>query len=137
MATRCSSGSAHKHGWLAPVADGSGYIALGHSFYGAELNGELIVELQNYNTSRVAWANVTKLKRLQTIDLRKARMLMRMVRETHNKILDKIEFAVRQRELPGGWFMKSEKVDACSRGWGYFMNGKSSSLVLWYLNCVN
>nr|GEV05464.1 hypothetical protein [Tanacetum cinerariifolium] len=34
-----------------------------------------------------------------TADSRKARMLMRMVRETHNQILDKIEFVVRRREM--------------------------------------
>nr|GEV42280.1 hypothetical protein [Tanacetum cinerariifolium] len=56
-----------------------------------------IVELQNRNTSRVARANVTKLKRLQTADLRKSRILMRVVTKTHNKILDNIEFAARQK----------------------------------------
>ncbi|GKD93387.1 hypothetical protein Tco_1373224, partial [Tanacetum coccineum] len=61
--------------------------------------GELIFELQNCNTSRVARANVTKLKTLHTADLRKSRILMRMVTETHNKIVDKIEFAVRQGEM--------------------------------------
>ncbi|GKB38975.1 hypothetical protein Tco_0883917 [Tanacetum coccineum] len=61
--------------------------------------GELIVEFQNYNTPRVARANATKLKRFQIGDLRKAMLLMRMVRETHNKLLDKIMFVVRQREM--------------------------------------
>ncbi|GKA21435.1 reverse transcriptase domain-containing protein [Tanacetum coccineum] len=60
---------------------------------------ELIFELQNCNTSRVARANVTKLKTLHTADLRKSMILMRMVTETHNKIVDKIEFAVRRREM--------------------------------------
>ncbi|GJU81863.1 hypothetical protein Tco_1284228 [Tanacetum coccineum] len=70
-----------------------------NSFVISEMMGELIVELQNCNTSRVARANVTKLKRLQTADLRKSMILMRMVTETHNKIVDKIEFAARQREM--------------------------------------
>ncbi|GJU60607.1 hypothetical protein Tco_1238373 [Tanacetum coccineum] len=39
---------------------------------------ELIVELQSLHASRVAMASVAQLKRLQTADLRKARMLMRM-----------------------------------------------------------
>ncbi|GJW96716.1 cell division cycle 5-like protein [Tanacetum coccineum] len=59
----------------------------------------LIVELQNCNMYRLAMANVTKLKRLKTVDLRKSRILMGMVTDIHNKIVDKIDFAARQREM--------------------------------------
>ncbi|GKF32795.1 hypothetical protein Tco_0102593, partial [Tanacetum coccineum] len=59
----------------------------------------LIVKLQTLHASRVAMASVAQLKRVQTIDLWKVMMLMRMVRKMHNKLLEKIEFVVSLREM--------------------------------------
>ncbi|GJS06370.1 hypothetical protein Tco_0363166 [Tanacetum coccineum] len=61
----------------------------------------------------VVRANVTKLKRLQTTDLRKSMILMIMVTETQNKIVDKIEFAARQMKMSGGRFMKAWRFNFC------------------------
>ena len=52
---------------------------------------------------------------------------MRMVRETNNKILEKIEFAVRRE---GVGLCRLGRLMHVDRGWGYFVV-VSSSLVLW------
>jgi hypothetical protein len=60
------------------------------------LRGDLILELQNIRGSRTARANVNKLRRIQSADMRKMRGLMRMLRQTNDIIVSNIEFAVRQ-----------------------------------------
>ena len=60
------------------------------------VRGDLIAELQLLRGSRTARANVNKLRRIQSADMRKMRGLMRMLRQTNDSIVSKIEFAVRQ-----------------------------------------
>lgn len=60
------------------------------------VRGDLIAELQLIRGSRTARANVNKLRRIQSADMRTMRGLMRMLRQTNDSIVSKIEFAVRQ-----------------------------------------
>jgi hypothetical protein len=60
------------------------------------VRGDLITELQLIRGSRTARANVNKLRRIQSADMRTMRGLMRMLRQTNDSIVSKIEFAVRQ-----------------------------------------
>ena len=60
------------------------------------VRGDLIAELQLLRGSRTARANVNKLRRLQSADIRKMSGLMRMLKQTNDNIVSKIEFAVWQ-----------------------------------------
>ncbi|GJT01571.1 hypothetical protein Tco_0822740 [Tanacetum coccineum] len=61
--------------------------------------GELIIELQPLHASTVAMASVAELKRLQRTDFRRVRVLMRTVREMHNRLLEMTEFVTSLREM--------------------------------------
>nr|GEW00545.1 pleiotropic drug resistance protein 3-like [Tanacetum cinerariifolium] len=61
--------------------------------------GKIIIELQALHLSTVAIASVTELKRLHKTDFRRARVLMRTIREIHNILLEIIEFVASLREM--------------------------------------
>lgn len=59
--------------------------------------GDLIVGLRNYSRARIARSNTKKLRRLQTIDKRRAKALLMMARQVKDKMFKKIEFVVRKK----------------------------------------
>ncbi|GKC20173.1 hypothetical protein Tco_1022323 [Tanacetum coccineum] len=61
--------------------------------------GEIIVELQALHAPTIAMASVAELKRLQRAELRRAKMLIRTVREMHNKLLKMTEFGASLIEM--------------------------------------
>lgn len=58
--------------------------------------GELIDQHRNYSRERIARSNTKKLRRLQIIDKRRARALMRMAKQMRENIMKKIQIAVRE-----------------------------------------
>ncbi|GKA81496.1 hypothetical protein Tco_0788188 [Tanacetum coccineum] len=65
----------------------------------SHVKGELIVEVQRLHGSIVSMESTVKLNMLQGQDIRKAKALMRMVKETHNRVLKTINFYVRLRDM--------------------------------------
>lgn len=58
--------------------------------------GELIDQHRNYSRERIVRSNTKKLRRLQIIDKRRARALMRMAKQMRENIMKKIQIAVRE-----------------------------------------
>ena len=53
--------------------------------------GDVIVRLQRDSRARIARSNTKKLKRLQTIDKRRAKALLMMARQVKDNMFKKIE----------------------------------------------
>jgi DNA anti-recombination protein RmuC len=62
-----------------------------------ERRGELIAEVRNISRARIARINTKKLRRLQTIDKRRAKALLTMSNQVKDKMFKKIEFVVRKK----------------------------------------
>jgi hypothetical protein len=57
----------------------------------------VIVRLRNYSRARIARSNTKKLRRLQTIDKRRANALLMMARQVKAKMFKKIEVVVKKK----------------------------------------
>lgn len=57
----------------------------------------MIVRLRNYSRARIARSNTKKLRRLQTIDKRRANALLMMASQVKDKMFKKIELAVKKK----------------------------------------
>ena len=62
-----------------------------------ERRGDVIVRLQRDSRARIARSNTKKLKRLQTIDKRRANALLMMARQVKDKMFKKIEVVVKKK----------------------------------------
>ena len=62
-----------------------------------ERRGDVIVRLQRDSRARIARSNTKKLKRLQTIDKRRAKALLMMARQVKDKMFKKIEVVVKKK----------------------------------------
>lgn len=62
-----------------------------------ERRGDVIVRLRNYSGARIARSNTKKLRRLQTIDKRRANALLMMARRVKDKMFKKIEVVVKKK----------------------------------------
>ena len=75
----------------------------------------MIVRLRNYSRARIARNNTKKLRRLQTIDKRRANALLMMARQVKDKMFKKIEVVVKKKyPFRGLVFLRLVMVNECN-----------------------